>query len=108
MSDARLSDFQVELANLFFSLPESAGFLLAGGGVLIAQGIVPRPTEDLDFFASRHAGSVEAASNALIAAVPARGWSHKLVRSGEEFRRDAADSWPHRGLGLPGRRGTPH
>jgi hypothetical protein len=27
----RLSDFQVEVARLFFSLPESSGFLLAGG-----------------------------------------------------------------------------
>lgn len=87
MSDPRLSDFQVELANVFFSLPESAGFLLAGGGALIAQGIVPRPTEDLDFFTSRHAGSVEAASDALIAAATARGWRHELVRTGEEFRR---------------------
>lgn len=68
MSDSGLSDFQVELANLFFSLPESAGFLLAGGGALIAQGIVARPTEDLDFFTSRNLGDVQAASDALIAA----------------------------------------
>lgn len=87
MSDSRLSDFQVELANVFFSLPESAGFLLAGGGALIAQGIVPRPTEDLDFFTSRHSGGVVAASDALIAAVTARGWTHELLRTGEEFRR---------------------
>ena len=87
MSDPRLSDFQVELANVFFSLPESAGFLLAGGGALIAQGIVPRPTEDLDFFTSRHAGSVAAASDALIAAATTRGWRHELLRTGEEFRR---------------------
>lgn len=50
MSSSGLSAFQVALANLFFSLPESSGFLLAGGGALIAQGIVTRPTEDLDFF----------------------------------------------------------
>lgn len=87
MSDSRLSDFQVELANVFFSLPESAGFLLAGGGALIAQGIVSRPTEDLDFFTSRHSGSVVAASDDLIAAVTARGWTYELVRTGEEFRR---------------------
>lgn len=87
MSASRLSEFQVELAMLFFSLPESAGFLLAGGGALIAQGIVPRPTEDLDFFTSRQVGSVDAASDALIAAVTERGWSVELKRSGEEFRR---------------------
>lgn len=66
MSRPGLSEFQIEPANLFFSLPESAGFLLAGGGALIAQGIVPRPTEDLDFFTARQVGDVEAASDALI------------------------------------------
>lgn len=87
MSDSGLSDFQVELANLFFSLPESAGFLLAGGGALIAQGIVPRPTEDLDFFTSRDLGSVQAASDALSAATTQRGWPAELKRTGDEFRR---------------------
>ncbi|WP_286929895.1 MULTISPECIES: nucleotidyl transferase AbiEii/AbiGii toxin family protein [Aeromicrobium] len=87
MTDSGLSEFQVELATLFFSLPESAGFLLAGGGALIAQGIVPRPTEDLDFFTSRQHGGVDAASDALIAAVTERGWSVELKRTGEEFRR---------------------
>lgn len=87
MSRSGLSEFQIELANLFFSLPESAGFLLAGGGALIAQGIVPRPTEDLDFFTTRQVGNVEAASDALISAVAARGWTTDLLRSGPDFRR---------------------
>lgn len=87
MSRSGLSDFQIELANLFFSLPESAGFLLAGGGALIAQGIVPRPTEDLDFFTARQVGNVEVASDALITAVMARGWTTDLLRSGPDFRR---------------------
>lgn len=87
MSESGLTEFQIELANLFFSLPESAGFLLAGGGALIAQGLVPRPTEDLDFFTSRQLGSVEAASEALTAAALARGWTVELLRSGPDFRR---------------------
>jgi hypothetical protein len=87
MSESGLTGFQIELANLFFSLPESAGFLLAGGGALIAQGLVLRPTEDLDFFTSRAVGSVEAASEALAGASLARGWSVELLRSGPEFRR---------------------
>jgi hypothetical protein len=87
MSRSGLSEFQIELANLFFSLPESAGFLLAGGGALIAQGIVPRPTEDLDFFTARQVGNVEAASDALISAVAARGRTADLLRSGPDFRR---------------------
>lgn len=87
VSELGLSDFQVEIASLFFSLPESAGFLLAGGGALIVQGIVPRPTEDLDFFTSRHLGNVAAASDALVAAVENCGWSVELLRTGPDFRR---------------------
>lgn len=87
MSGPGLSDFQIELAHVFFSVPESAGFLLAGGGALIAQGIVSRPTEDLDFFTDRRVGDVEAASDALITAVVARGWTAELLRSGPGFRR---------------------
>jgi hypothetical protein len=41
-----LTEFQAEVARLFFSLPESAGFSLAGAGALLAQGLTCRPTED--------------------------------------------------------------
>jgi len=64
----RLSQFQLDLASAFFALPESIGFLLAGGGALIAQGLVNRETDDLDFFADRAAGDVATASDALIGA----------------------------------------
>jgi hypothetical protein len=87
MTTPGLTEFQIELANTFFSLPESAGFLLAGGGALIAQGIVPRATEDLDFFTARQLGNVEAASEALTTAVADRGWTADLLRSGPDFRR---------------------
>lgn len=42
-----LTDFQVEVTRLFFSLPASEGFLLAGGGALLASGLTTRPTQDL-------------------------------------------------------------
>jgi hypothetical protein len=45
-----LSAFQLEVARLFFALPASKGFLLAGGGALLAQHLTSRATEDLDFF----------------------------------------------------------
>ena len=82
-----LTAFQVELAQVFFSLSESAGFLLAGGGALIAQGIVPRPTDDLDFFTARGAGDVAAASDALTRAYQERNWSVEVIREAPEFRR---------------------
>ena len=45
-----LAAFQLEVARLFFALPASKGFLLAGGAALLAQHLTTRPTEDLDFF----------------------------------------------------------
>lgn len=85
--DGQLSQFQIDLATVFFSLPESVGFLLAGGGALIAQGLVRRETDDLDFFADRDHGDVASAGDALIAAVEGRDWVIGIVRSGPEFRR---------------------
>lgn len=86
-SGGRLSQFQLDLAAVFFNLPESVGFFLAGGGALIAQGLVHRETDDLDFFADRTAGNVAIAGEALIAAVGERGWDIGVIRSGPEFRR---------------------
>jgi len=39
-----ITDFQTEVTRLFFSLPASKGFLLAGGGALLANGLTARPT----------------------------------------------------------------
>ncbi len=36
-SEPDLSAFQLEVARLFFALPASRGFLLAGGAALLAQ-----------------------------------------------------------------------
>ena len=51
-----LSAFQLEVARLFFALPASHGFLLAGGAALLAQHLTARPTEDLDFFTAPERG----------------------------------------------------
>jgi len=83
----RLSSLQLGIAEAFFALPESVGFLLAGGGALIAQGLIDRPTDDLDFFANHNSGSVAAAGEALMSDVRDRGWSADVVRSGPDFRR---------------------
>ena len=45
-----LPAFQLEVARVFFALPASNGFVLAGGAALLAQHLTARPTEDLDFF----------------------------------------------------------
>ena len=72
---------QVEIAKVFFDLPESVGFLLAGGGALIAQGLIERDTDGLDFFASRSSGNVDTASVALATAAEQRGWVVETARA---------------------------
>lgn len=52
-----LTPFQIEVAQMFFSLPASAGFLLAGGAAEAAQQLTSRPTRDLDFLTDRTAAT---------------------------------------------------
>jgi len=47
-----LSRLQAHVARTVAELPEAEGFALAGGGALVVLGIVERPTEDLDYFAT--------------------------------------------------------
>jgi hypothetical protein len=82
-----LTDFQADVARLFFSLPASEGFLLAGGGALLASGLTTRPTEDLDFFGERGRADVAAASGQLEVAVAGRGWISVRVQDSETFVR---------------------
>lgn len=82
-----LTDFQVDVARLFFTLPESEGFLLAGGAALVAQALTDRPTQDLDFFTGPGGGDVSGARDAFEAAAKRRGWSVKRVRDGATFCR---------------------
>jgi hypothetical protein len=80
-----LTDFQAEVARLFFSLPAADGFLLAGGGALLASGLTTRPTEDLDFFGERGRSDVTAAREQLEDAALVRGWTIDRVQVSESF-----------------------
>ncbi len=82
-----LSAFQLEVARLFFSLPASRGFLLAGGAALLAQHLTSRPTEDLDFFTAPERGQVPAARDGLEAAARQRGWTVERIRDSDTFCR---------------------
>jgi hypothetical protein len=86
-SEPDLSAFQLEVARLFFALPASQGFLLAGGAALLAQHLTARPTEDLDFFTAPERGHVPAARDALEAAASERGWSAQRIHDSETFCR---------------------
>jgi hypothetical protein len=82
-----LTAFQLEVARLFFSLPQSKGFLLAGGAALLAQHLTTRPTEDLDFFTAPEHGHVPAARDALEDAARQRGWSTERIHDSDTFCR---------------------
>jgi predicted nucleotidyltransferase component of viral defense system len=89
---ADLSAFQLEVARLFFALPASKGFLLAGGAALLAQHLTARPTEDLDFFTAPEQGHVPAARDALEAAARQRGWKAERIHDSDTFCRIAIRS----------------
>src|ERR1700728_2900143 len=92
-----LPPFQLEVARMFFALPASRGFLLAGGAALLAQHLTARPTEDLDFFTAPERGHVPAARDALEAAARQRGWITERIHDSDTFCRmviRSADSTP--------------
>ena len=82
-----LTAFQVEVALAFFDLPQAAGFLLAGGAALVAQGLTGRPTQDLDLFTSPGRGLVADAATGLEAAADRRGWTVRQIRASDTFVR---------------------
>jgi hypothetical protein len=82
-----LTEFQVEAAQVFFGLPSSSGFLLAGGAALLAQHLTDRPTHDLDLFTSPGRGDVMTAVVNFEAAAAARGWVVTRIQSTATFCR---------------------
>ena len=82
-----LTDFQLEVTRLFFSLPVSRGFLLDGGAALLAQHLTTRSKEDLDFFTAPDRGHVPAARDALEAAARERGWVTERIHDSDTFCR---------------------
>ncbi len=86
MPDHALQPAQREIVGLFFSLPESQGFVLVGGAALLALGLTDRPTQDVDFFTS-DAARVEAAGAALSVAAAVHGWATSLGRGSSTFQR---------------------
>jgi predicted nucleotidyltransferase component of viral defense system len=86
-SQPDLSAFQLAVAQLFFTLPASKGFLLAGGGALLAQHLTSRPTEDLDFFTAPEHGHVQDARDALEAAARQQGWTAERIHDSDTFCR---------------------
>lgn len=79
------SALQVRILAIFGRLPESEGFLLAGGGGLLANGLSERPTTDLDFFHVERA--MDGAAAALEEATRADGLTASRIRTHDGFIR---------------------
>lgn len=82
-----LEEFQSDVARVFFSLPASHGYVLAGGGALLATGLSDRATEDLDFFGNRTTREISIVSRIFELAAIREGWQTQLIRRNEEFAR---------------------
>jgi hypothetical protein len=87
LDESALTSFQQEVARLFFSVPQSDAYLLAGGAALVASELTTRPTRDLDLFTHAPTESVTAGRDALVTAVVARGWTVTIVRDAPTFCR---------------------
>lgn len=84
---SNLDKFKSEVAQLFFSLSASDGYLLAGGGALLANDFSERPTEDLDFFGNQNTRGMAIVSRIFELAAIGHGWHTKPIRRTESFVR---------------------
>lgn len=82
-----LTEFQVEVARVFFGLPSSEGFLLAGGAALLVHHLTARPTHDLDFFTRPGAGAVQQTRDEFRDAAENRGWTVEDLHDSATFCR---------------------
>ncbi len=81
-----LSPLQERLVRLFFSLPDTADFALAGGSALVYRAVVDRSTRDLDFFVPIQ-GVVRSTSERFEARLVSEGFQFRVVRSAPSFVR---------------------
>lgn len=92
-----LSRLQALIARTVSQLPEAQDFALAGGGALVVLGIVDRPTEDLDYFATAPE-AVERLGPAVERALVEQGLTVEARRTLPGFARyriadGAEDTW---------------
>lgn len=83
----QLTDLQIDVAAIFFSLDVATDFLVAGGAALIASDLINRPTEDLDLFAGTATTSVAQAKDDFVQAVTKRGCGTVLIEDSATIRR---------------------
>lgn len=82
-----LTEFQIEVAQRFFATPEAAQYVLAGAGGLAAQGLIVRPTQDLDLFTTGLSATVTPALEELQRIGSRLGWLVDVERNEPTFCR---------------------
>lgn len=86
-----LTDLQREVLAVVRRLPQAHGFALAGGGAMLAHGLVDRPTQDLDLFTG-DASRLGPLADALAEALRAVGMDVVLTRNTKTFRQLAVSA----------------
>jgi hypothetical protein len=76
MARTVIDEVHIEVARVFFALPEPHGYAIGGGVAALAHHIVERTTEDLDLFTDRRQVQARplAAAEALETAAHGRNW----------------------------------
>jgi hypothetical protein len=71
----------LEIARVFFALPESSGYGVGGGLAALVHDVIHRDTEDIDLFRDRRRAGVEPqrAAEALATAAEAHGWAVEWI-----------------------------
>jgi hypothetical protein len=84
-----IDEVHIQVARVFFALPESNGYVVGGGVAALAHHIVERTTDDLDLFTDRRRVQVRplAAAEALETAAHDRGWGVDWVRRYPDYAR---------------------
>lgn len=82
-----LTRLHIELAQIFFELEASDGYLVAGGAGLLASDLIARPTQDIDLFASTPTSSVSEAKTELVQELGRRGYEVNVLQDGATFCR---------------------
>ncbi|GID92210.1 nucleotidyl transferase AbiEii/AbiGii toxin family protein [Amorphoplanes digitatis] len=80
---ANIDDFYRDVTTIALGVGEKHGFVLGGGVAWLVNGLVRRPTEDIDLFTDT-AGAVGAAAGQVTAALTAAGY-HVFREVGDEM-----------------------
>ncbi len=94
--------FYREVARIALAVAEKHGFVLGGGVAWLVNGLVRRPTEDIDLFTDT-AGGVVAAAGEVTAALTAAGYRVVVTGGPTEVELTSAVAGPSAALDLGGR-----